>query len=133
DSVSASESEKFEMAWPAKNPPNVPYPNLKRGSRLSPPSCCSVWQLKLLQREKSHSRNVRASPQAVGVRVSTLNLVCCGLHVKTPLPREWFNCDATLPRPGTNPPLSGTAFKFPFCPELDDIVPGLPLLAPCTD
>ena len=33
--------------------------------------------------------------------------------------------------PGTNPPLSGTEFKFPFCPEFEDIVPGIGVLAPC--
>src|SRR5690348_18019326 len=72
DSVSASASEKLEIAWPARNPPNVPYANLRRGSKLSPPPCCRVLQLKSLQPAQSNSKNVRDSPQAVGVRVSML-------------------------------------------------------------
>src|SRR5262249_49070267 len=109
---------------------NVPYPNLKRGRRLSPPSCCKVWQLKLLQREKSHSRNVRASPQAVGVRVSTLNLDCCGLDVNIPLPREWACPGWTVPRPGTNCSPIGSEFRLPFWPKLEEGVPGFTLLFP---
>src|SRR5215469_4440855 len=131
DSVSASASEKFEIACPPRNPPNVPYANRRRGSRLSPPACCTVWQLKLLQPEKSHSKKVRDSPQAVGVRVSTLNRDCCGLNMKTPLPREWLADCGTRPRPGTTCGPIGKAFKLPFCPALDVGVPGFPLLAPC--
>src|SRR5215831_6555350 len=132
DSVSASASAKLEMAWPARNPPNVPYANLRRGTKLSPPPCCRVWQLKLVQPLQSISKNVRASPQAVGVRVSTLNLVCCGVHEKTPLPREWLADAGCGGRPGTiMGPLSGTEFRLPFCPEFDDIVPGIGVLAPC--
>ena len=48
------------------------------------------WAAKLLQPDQSNSMNVRDSPQAVGVRVSMLILVCSGLNVKTPLPREWL-------------------------------------------
>src|SRR6516164_3947128 len=104
DSVSASASEKFEMAWPARKPPNVPYANLRRGCKLSPPACCTLWQLRLdAQPEKSHAKNVRASPQAVGVRVSMSIRDCCGLNVNTPLPREWFADCATAPEPGPPP------------------------------
>src|SRR5262252_2637633 len=118
DSVSASASEKFEIACPPRNPPNVPYANLRRGTRLSPPACCKVWQLKLLQPEKSHSKNVRASPQAVGVRVSTLNRVCSGLAMNAPLPRECPGGFTWTGRPGTKiGPLSGKAGTFPFWPE----------------
>src|SRR5215472_8952945 len=131
DSVSASASEKFEIAWPASNPPNVPYANLRRGRRLSPPACCSVWQLKLLHPEKSNSKNVRDSPQAVGVRVSMLILDCCGLNSKTPLPREVAADCACGGRPGTIiGPLSGIAGRFPFWRALDVGRPGLPLEAP---
>src|SRR5215469_139103 len=101
DSVSASASEKFEIAWPARNPPNVPYANLRRGTRLSPPPCCRVWQLKLLQPDQSNSKKVRDSPQAVGVRVSILILDWFGLNSKMLLPRECCADCGKEPRPGT--------------------------------
>src|SRR5215469_769818 len=125
DSVSASASEKFEIAWPARNPPNVPYANLRRGRRLSPPACCSVWQLKLLHPEKSNSKKVRDSPQAVGVRVSMLILDCCGLNSKTPLPRECPLEDATPVVPGTANWPSGIESKVPFWSALEPaLLPG---------
>src|SRR5215467_4735298 len=98
---------------------------------LSPPPCCRVWQLKLLQPDQSNSKNVRDSPQAVGVRVSMLILDCCGLHVNTPFPREWLADDGWFGRPGTTiGPLSGNVSRFPFWPEFVVGLPGLALWAP---
>src|SRR5215469_8747335 len=95
------------------------------------PACCRVWQLKLLHREKSNSKNVRDSPQGVGVRVSMLILDCCGVNSNTPLPREWLTGCATKPSPGTNIWPSGTDSRFPFWRIVEVGVPGFPLAAPC--
>src|SRR5919198_4472384 len=98
---------------------------------LLPPPCCRVWQLKLLQPDQSNSKKVRDSPQAVGVRVSMLILDCCGLNSKTPFPLECWREVGCNGRPGTAiGPLIGNASRFPFWPELEVGVPGLPLLAP---
>src|SRR5260370_11581397 len=83
----ASGSEKFELACPARKPPRVPYAYRNRGIKLSD-TVVRLFELKLPLPAKSNSMKVRDSPQAVGVRVSTLSRVSRGLWTQTPLPRE---------------------------------------------
>src|SRR5262249_35582209 len=109
---------------------NVPYPNLKRGRRLSPPSCCKVWQLKLFQREKYHSRHLRASPQGDGERGPTLTPDCSGLAVNSPFARAWACPGGGEPRSGTNCRPIGSEFRVPSWAKLEEGVPGFTLLCP---
>src|SRR5437868_13551169 len=101
-----------------------------RGTLLLPPPCWALRGTKLLLPAQSNSINVRDSPQAVGVRVSTLSRDWSMPDEKTPLPREWLADCATEPRPGMKTWPRGIAFRFPFCPELVVGVPGFELLAP---
>src|SRR3954470_2763919 len=63
---------------------------------------------------KSNSRKLRASPQAVGVRVSTLNFDCCGDMLRTLWLRSWAICPADPART----PCSGMLFSWPVMPAL---------------
>src|ERR1700722_6804167 len=101
-----------------------------RGSLLSPPPCWELKGLKPLAPAQSNSINVRDSPQAVGVRVSTLSRDWSGPDVNTLLPREWFAPCATGPSPGMLTWPSGIEFRLPFWPELVDEVPGFEVLLP---
>src|SRR5260370_17173576 len=80
----ASGSEKFEFACPARKPPRVPYAYRNRGIKLSD-TVVRLFELKLPLPAKSNSMKVRDSPQAVGVRASTLSRVSRGPSTHPPL------------------------------------------------
>src|SRR4249920_2832347 len=102
-SVLASGSAKFELAWPPSSPPRVAYAKRSRGTRLSVERPALLPGENWLPLAQSNSMKVRASPQAVGVRVSKLTFDCCGeMKVRLPLRER-----AALVANGKTPPTAG--------------------------
>src|SRR5712691_140534 len=69
---------------------------------------------------QSNSMKVRASPQAVGVRVSKLTFDCCGEMKVRLVPRERAGLGASGKTPATGAPkwkCSGAAFNAPLLPK----------------
>src|SRR3954469_17486273 len=73
---------------------------------------------------QSNSKKVRASPHAVGVRVSTLIFDCCGdmVRILSPRLRRMFCVDPSVV------PFSGMVFNCPVVPAL--VVAELPFGLP---
>src|SRR5712691_5745702 len=105
--------------------------------RLSVDSSALLPGTNWLPLAQSNSMKVRASPQAVGVRVSTLSFDCCAESEVMSLPLD----RATLPARVTAAPIaetcwcSGAEFSEPLLPKLVDdavVVLGLPPVNQCT-